>query len=159
MHKINEKASAVLDRLAALVPTAGDRHVLHSKGYMDLHLYRGHSGLLAVAHYFEQNGDLMSDPRMTFWRGPDARWYPVDYELHSLGIRREAILEWTPDDHTCCCCGEATRGRQWHNRDTGFGICPRCVDWILARGKEQPEEILANYGVRGVHYAVEESEA
>lgn len=58
---------------------------------------------------------------------------------------------------TCCCCGDGTRGRQWWNRDTGYGLCPRCADWIGER--ESPEEMESLYGTRGVHYCVEEGEA
>ena len=47
---------------------------------------------------------------------------------------------------------------QWHNRDTGYGICRRCVDWIKNRrpfGHDPitPDEFHRNYGVEGVHYA------
>ena len=51
---------------------------------------------------------------------------------------------------TCCCCGESTHGRQWHNRDTGYGLCPKCAQWIATR--ETPETMHENYGEPGVHY-------
>ena len=53
----------------------------------------------------------------------------------------------------CSSCGAALRGRQWHNRDVGFGLCPSCVAWIKTR--ESKQEMLQNYGVEGMHYAVE----
>lgn len=53
---------------------------------------------------------------------------------------------------TCCCCGEYTKGRQWWNRDQGFGLCDRCADWI--GGRESAEEMLSCYGVEGVHYKI-----
>jgi hypothetical protein len=56
---------------------------------------------------------------------------------------------------TCCCCGEVTRGRQWHNRDTGYGLCPKCADWIIGRDNMSPEEFTSCYGVRGVHFDAE----
>lgn len=53
----------------------------------------------------------------------------------------------------CCCCGEpAGRWEQWWNRDTGYGICRRCVDWQAARGMSA-EEIRELYGIEGRHYA------
>lgn len=60
---------------------------------------------------------------------------------------------------TCCCCGAATRGRQWHNRDTGFGLCADCADWIQTRplrNTDRPtdEEMQQTYGIRGVHYDI-----
>jgi hypothetical protein len=56
---------------------------------------------------------------------------------------------------TCCCCGETTKGRQWWNRDTGFGICAACITRLA--GRETPEDTVSLYGIRGVHYAVEET--
>ena len=53
---------------------------------------------------------------------------------------------------TCCCCTGETRGRQWYNRDTGYGLCDKCADWI-----ERNENLLTmhqNYGIPGIHYRV-----
>lgn len=50
---------------------------------------------------------------------------------------------------TCCCCGSTTTGRQWWNRDTGFGICVPCANNAQERWPEDQER---NYGVRGIHY-------
>ena len=55
---------------------------------------------------------------------------------------------------TCCCCGEETKGRQWHNRDTGFGLCAQCAKWI--REKETAEEMFSRYGHRSIHYDLPE---
>ncbi len=55
---------------------------------------------------------------------------------------------------TCCVCGAYTRGRQWWNRDTGYGICGECVAYVRGRG-ETEEQIRDYYGVAGVHYAVD----
>lgn len=52
----------------------------------------------------------------------------------------------------CCCCGEpAGLWRQWFNRDTGFGVCAKCVAWVRSRGGSE-EEIRSNYGVEGVNW-------
>ena len=58
----------------------------------------------------------------------------------------------------CAVCGAATRGRQWHNRDTGHGVCPPCVPWMLARGISA-DELVNNYGVAGIHYGAELAQA
>ena len=44
-------------------------------------------------------------------------------------------------------------GRQWWNRDTGYGLCVKCIPFC-ERG-ETPESFQRLYGERGVHYAVE----
>ena len=51
----------------------------------------------------------------------------------------------------CSCCGAATRGRQWHNRDTGYGLCNRCIDYVATR----TEDMDRSHGVLGVHYGLE----
>lgn len=50
----------------------------------------------------------------------------------------------------CCCCGASTRGRQWFNRDTGYGICTPCVNAEIGHlAASSPA-----YGIRGVHFDV-----
>ena len=53
----------------------------------------------------------------------------------------------------CSCCGQLTKGRQWHNRDTGYGLCPDCAAIIAP--KETPEQMERSYGVKGVHYCID----
>ena len=52
---------------------------------------------------------------------------------------------------TCCVCGAYTKGRQWHNRDTGYGICPDCITWLESRDTD-PAEMKSLYGINGTHY-------
>lgn len=54
----------------------------------------------------------------------------------------------------CCCCGNATRGRQWWNRDNGFGLCEICTEMISK--KEDEETMKSCYGEKGIHYAITE---
>jgi hypothetical protein len=61
----------------------------------------------------------------------------------------------------CCCCGESTRGRQWWNRDTGYGICGACIKWFRTSRKpdrddprESEEQIRDYYGIEGIHFNV-----
>ncbi len=57
-------------------------------------------------------------------------------------------------DMECSCCGRECRGRQWWNRDTGYGLCNRCADSFSE--KEGEEEMERCYGKKGVHYYIEE---
>lgn len=48
---------------------------------------------ISVAHYYEQNGDLMRDPEMVFEVNPDGpptwnagEWGPVSFQKDNLGI-------------------------------------------------------------------------
>lgn len=53
----------------------------------------------------------------------------------------------------CCICGAYCKGKQHSNRDTGYGICPRCA----TREKEKlpMEEMKSLYGIEGVNYFTE----
>ncbi len=53
----------------------------------------------------------------------------------------------------CACCGTEAIGRQWHNRDIGYGLCEACADWIA--GRETAEYLHKGYGVKGIHYYIE----
>lgn len=53
----------------------------------------------------------------------------------------------------CCVCGGGAYGRQWHNRDTGYGLCDSCADWLKSIGTSE-QEMKECYGVEGIHYKV-----
>ena len=52
---------------------------------------------------------------------------------------------------TCHVCGGATIGRQWWNRDHGYGTCRACAEWLIARG----EDVEALAGIAGEHWGLE----
>ena len=59
----------------------------------------------------------------------------------------------------CCCCGESTRGRQWWNRDTGYGICRDCITFVRSKKKDgkprqSEDQIRDYYGMEGIHFNV-----
>lgn len=64
-------------------------------------------------------------------------------------IAMEGVLP-KPTRLTCACCGSETRGRQWHNRDKGYGLCPDCIEFVSKN--ETPEAVESMYGKRGTHY-------
>jgi hypothetical protein len=77
-----------------------------SSGFMRLcieHVGTGPRGmpLVSVAHYFEQNGDLMADPDLVFEVNPDEKgplswkvgeWGPISFTQHSTGTYQEAVV-------------------------------------------------------------------
>lgn len=78
-------------------------------------------------------------------------------ETHGTRLFRVSI-HGEPRRLECSCCGgDAGRFAQWHNQDTGYGMCARCVDDIVARGPEYMErhciDIVATWGIPGVHRA------
>lgn len=54
-----------------------------------------------------------------------------------------------------CCGGLAGRFEQHFNRDTGFGMCRPCIEWVRKRGMSEAE-ILDLYGREGIHWATAE---
>lgn len=52
----------------------------------------------------------------------------------------------------CCVCGDGLWGRQWWNRDEGFGVCDSCSDRVLKMLGSA--DVLSCYGHEGVHYKV-----
>ena len=68
---------------------------LEQEGYDRLVLERNEPHVISLSHYFVQNGDLMSNPDMTFLIKPtldNTRLliFPLSYTLSSSGIYREA---------------------------------------------------------------------
>lgn len=69
---------------------------LEVTGFMRLvieHVGRGPRGgeLVSVAHYGEQNGDLMRDPEIVF-EVAVGQWQPVSIQMDYLGSYREAVF-------------------------------------------------------------------
>jgi hypothetical protein len=94
-------------------------------------------------------------------------WKDADLERMARRMHEERGLDRITSPATapgpvrtleCCCCGSSTKGRQWWNRDTGYGLCVACIPFVSTRwGKPvDPEEIRDCYGVRGVHYDLPE---
>lgn len=54
---------------------------------------------------------------------------------------------------SCAVCGDSTAGRQWWNRDTGYGICEPCAaKWSK---RDTPERFEELYGKAGVHHSIQ----
>jgi hypothetical protein len=55
---------------------------------------------------------------------------------------------------SCACCGTYTTGRQWGNRDDGYGLCNGCIDDCVTNPNDWLEAGCA-YGIPGVHYDID----
>ncbi len=87
MKAVNAKGQEVLAVLASLVPNVGDAVKLTVPGFMPLAVERIRPTGLSIAHYYEQNGDLMADPEMTFWLAP------TDGQFYATGFRNDGIAQ------------------------------------------------------------------
>lgn len=54
----------------------------------------------------------------------------------------------------CAVCGARTRGRQWHNRDTGYGLCAESAQWLTSTRGYSAAEMKDLYGMEGEHYNI-----
>jgi hypothetical protein len=92
-----QNVKAIIDLFGGL---AGFRHVrLEAPGFLPLVIEAigtGPRGLpaVSVAHYYEQNSDLMRDPEMVFEVGPGGAILPVSYQQDGLPFAayREAVF-------------------------------------------------------------------
>ena len=97
MKALSGKAREVMDLLVKGVHTGGHRVIDNSEGaYMAVHvekLYLTEQGALySVAHYFEQNGDLMRDPDMEFMKIGN-EYYPVYFRQDGgIALEQEAVV-------------------------------------------------------------------
>ena len=108
MKKISTEATKIFCRL--LDKLKGRDHIkLESEGFMPLTIDRlesdistpyGNGALYSVAHYFLQNGDIMSDPQMVFVVVDNRKdekdfdmigIYPQMYQQDSLGLYEESV--------------------------------------------------------------------
>lgn len=91
MKPVSATAQRVLEILIAGLDTHQSRKIDNSGGtFMAVHVERIGEDLFSVAHYFEQNGDMMADPDIVFWRDC-GRFYPVEYTQHALGIYQRLV--------------------------------------------------------------------
>jgi hypothetical protein len=93
-NQVNKTASRTLDFLTKDLEVGGENRKIDNggAGIMAVVVECIGKDLYSVAHYYEQNGDLMADPEITYWRTPIGAWMPVTYTQHNLGIYQEAIL-------------------------------------------------------------------
>ena len=92
MKKLNPTACRILDRLTQGLTRPGHhRKIDNAPGFfMAAHVERigecRQGPLFSVAHYYEQNGDLMKDPDMVFIRGQDGDYYPIEFQQDNIGF-------------------------------------------------------------------------
>ena len=97
MEAVNKSAKKVLDTLTRGLSLDTSSRSFGRPGdvFMQVHVSWvddfKEGPIFSVAHYFEQMGDLMADPEMTFLRGGDGEYYPLSYKLDSMGVYKEAV--------------------------------------------------------------------
>ena len=95
MQAINEEAAVVMRKLIGRLK---DDHLKLDNApgaYMPVVIEQvmdrpGFSDVYSVAHYGEQNSDLMADPEMTFGER-DGKFYPLTFRNDYLGFVQDVI--------------------------------------------------------------------
>lgn len=96
--------------------------------------------VLGIVHEFHEPG------QMTILAG--GACVPLRVNVGEFELYKGPTLQ----TKACCCCGDRTEPQaQWHNRDTGYGLCERCIDYCASG--ETPASFVSCYGNPGVHYA------
>ena len=91
MTKVNGASKIVLDKLRELAEQNGGHHKLNnSKTFMPLSIEKLGKAVISICHYGEQNGDLMRDPEMIFWKDEKGEYFP--YYLRNDYLGKENIF-------------------------------------------------------------------
>ena len=102
LQPIGVSAQKVMEKLIEGISQGGNKKIDNTGGaFMSVSVERVGSiswgPLFSVTHYYEQNGDLMSDPDMVFLQGASGKFYPISYQQDGLGIYQEVIAETDED--------------------------------------------------------------
>ena len=109
MKAINQQAKKVMDVLTEnMDESEGEnrsRRINNTDGtFMTVHvelLNKCSPGLIySIAHYYEQNGDLMRDPDMEFIKGADGEYYPISF-WQDAPLKREETIIWKDGEIVC----------------------------------------------------------
>lgn len=97
MHSINEKSKLIMEKLIALLDDGYLKLDNASGTFIPLVMEKvtdepGFTAVYSLAHYGEQNGDLMADPEMTFGES-DHEFYPLSFRNDYVGVYQEVIAE------------------------------------------------------------------
>lgn len=91
MKHLSKVSQSLFDSLIEGLKPGEDRIFNNDpEAYMALHVNRLTESTFSLAHYFEQNGDLVPDPDMEFWKGPDGKVYPVAIQ-NAIGTHRRSV--------------------------------------------------------------------
>ncbi|MGB7532996.1 MAG: hypothetical protein WA977_08510 [Halobacteriota archaeon] len=103
MKAINQRAKKVMDVLTGYIDGANDHKIIdNTEGtFMPVHVEHVNNcklgQIFSIAHYYEQNGDMMRDPDMEFIKGGDGEYYPISFWQDAPPVRDEPI-KWVDGD-------------------------------------------------------------
>lgn len=97
LKALDAPAQAIFDQLTRDLDTGDARKIDNAKGvFMAVSVDRLTERHYSIAHNYVQNGDLMADPDMTFFKAEDGHVYACTFQQDNLGVYRVG-LEVTPE--------------------------------------------------------------
>ena len=86
MKKIDDSSKLILDKLWNLAEQNNGYYKLNNEPtYIPLTIEILDNRQVSLCHYGEQNGDLMRDPEMVFWKDDKGDYYPFYYRNNYVG--------------------------------------------------------------------------
>ena len=109
MKSLNKKATMIIQKLyeamfnAPYMIEKGYAKIKNSEGCMPVVVelvgdIKGYGKVISIAHYGEQNGDLMADPEMTFTI-VDGKYFPISFRNDYVGLYQE-VFSYNEDGST-----------------------------------------------------------
>ncbi len=97
MKYLNDKATAIFRKLTEGLKKVGDHQQWNNDSSfmaacVEIIGRTGLGPLVSIAHYYQQNGDMMRDPDVVFVIGADQHVYPISYRQDGMGIYQEAAV-------------------------------------------------------------------
>lgn len=101
MAHLNQTATLIACKLFQMLSESGNDSLVidnTQKAFMPVHLEKrqripGHGDVFSIAHYYTQQGDLMSDPYMEFINRSGII-HPILFEQHGVFQKRQEVLAY-----------------------------------------------------------------
>ena len=97
MKHLSERSTAIFRKLTEGLKKVGDHQQWNNNSSflaacVEVIGRTGLGPLVSVAHYYEQNHDMMRDPDVVFVIGADQEVYPISFRQDSLGTYLESAV-------------------------------------------------------------------
>lgn len=131
MKSLAEQATSIFNKCIAGLDAVGDSRRIgdRNSGYMPLIVECigewGLGKIYSLAHYSEQNGDLMADPEMTFLVGQGGLVFPLTYRNDFVGV--DQVAAEPTQGQTGCRFNARLQGE----------LCSFAADWMGNLAEQQ----------------------
>jgi hypothetical protein len=92
LKALSPPAQAVFDHLTRDLDIGDARKIDNAKGtFMAVCVDRLTERHYSIAHYYQQGGDQLCDPDMTFFKSDDGKVYPCTFQQDNLAVYRVGL--------------------------------------------------------------------